>query len=120
MKNKSLIFLTTCSLSLPVLSADFMDELKNALPGALEGMPSAPGKKNTGKPELRTAGPNGSAPSVAPAISAAVSGNGSVDGVCKAVFGKPFKEKTLSAAPEELVKKYMNKTLQSGSNVCDH
>lgn len=122
MKKKLLICVAACSLSLPVFSVDFMDKLKNALPGAPAGKPSVPGQ-NTGKPEMPTAAPNGNVALVSPGASATGSGNGSVDEVCKAVFGKPFKEKKLSAAPEELVKKYFkmsadfDKVLYQGINV---
>lgn len=119
--------LTVSALSLPAYSADFLDKLKNALPPAPGGRPVAPNQANPGRQDMPTM-PNGNMPAQQngnmPAAPAGAGGGmaGSVDEVCKAVFGKPFKEKKLSAAPEELVKKYfkispeLDKILYQGIN----
>ena len=127
MKKNILLCLTVSALSLPAYSVDFLDKLKNALPPAPGSKPAAPNQANPGKQDM-PAMPNGNMPAQQngnmPAAPTSAGGGmaGSVDEVCKVVFGKPFKEKKLNASPEDLVKKYFkvsadfDKVLYEGIN----
>jgi hypothetical protein len=119
-KKNLLLCLTVSALTLPAYSVDFLDKLKNALPPAPGNKQASPPQTNAGRPDMPAAA-NGNMPAAAP-TSAGGGMAGSVDEVCKVIFGKPFKEKKLSAAPEELVKKYFkvsadfDKVLYQGIN----
>lgn len=109
MKKNLLLCVTAGALSLPAYSVDLFDKLKNVLPpapGNKQVAPNTVNPANAPKTDMATTKQT-NMPSNAPSVPGGAGPSaGSVDDVCKAVFGKPFKEKKLSVAPEELVKKY--------------
>ena len=93
---------STCLLfgfiATPVFSNDLFDKLKNVLPQTNQS-------KNPG-----------AAPQMPNSKTATSNSSNSSDEICKAVFGKPYKERKISS-PDELIKKYFKTTPDFDKNL---